>query len=74
MRLDDTFAIMLDVARLATRGSDAARIEAQRVAGERGSRAATNALAVANQPTGSGLSRPKPVGGGVIAAITGRMQ
>jgi hypothetical protein len=48
MRLDDIFAIMLDVARLATRGSDAARIEAQRIAAERGSRAAPNALAVAD--------------------------
>lgn len=48
--MDDIFAIMLDVAGLVTRGSDAARIEAQRIAGERGSRAATNALAVADQP------------------------
>ena len=49
MRLDDIFAIMLDEARLVTRGSDAARIEAQRIAGERGSRAAMNALAVKDQ-------------------------
>ncbi len=48
--MDDIFAIMLDVAGLVTRGSDAARIEAQRIAEERGSRAATNALAVADQP------------------------
>ena len=48
--MDDSFAIMLDVARLVTCGSDAARIEAQRIAEERGSRAATNALAVADQP------------------------
>jgi len=48
--MDDIFAIMLDVAGLVTRGSDAARIEAQRIAGERGSRAATNAVTVADQP------------------------
>ena len=50
MRFDDIFAIMLDVAGLVTRGSDAARIEARRIDAERGRRADTNALAVADQP------------------------
>ncbi len=48
--MDDIFAIMLDVAGLVTCGSDAARIEARRIDAERGRRAATNALAVADQP------------------------
>ncbi len=48
--MNDITAVMLDVSGLVTRGSDVARIEAQRIAGERGHRAATNALAVADQP------------------------
>jgi hypothetical protein len=58
MRLDDIFAITLDVARLVTRGSDAARIEAERIARQRGSRAATNALAVADQPLAAAERTP----------------
>ena len=50
MRFDDIYAILLDVSGLVTRGSDAARIEARRIDAERGRRAATNALAVADQP------------------------
>ena len=48
--LNDTFAIMTDVAGLITRGSDVGRQEARRIHAERERGAATNALAVADQP------------------------
>ena len=49
--MDDIFRIMCDVAGLVTRGSDAARTEAWRVAAERERRAAAApAPAVADQP------------------------
>ncbi len=48
--MNDIIAVMLDVAGLLTRGSDVARTEARRIAEERGHRAASNALAVADQP------------------------
>jgi hypothetical protein len=40
--MDDAFAIMLDVAGLVTRGSDAARTEARRIATERARRIAAD--------------------------------
>ena len=51
MRFDmgDIFAIMLDMARLITSGSDAARIEARRIDAECEHRVATNPLAVPDQ-------------------------
>lgn len=48
--MNDIVAVMLDVSGLLTRGSDVARTEARRIAGERGHRAATTALAVADRP------------------------
>jgi len=54
--MDDIFAIMLDVAGLVTRGSDAARIEARHVAAQRERRAAaTYAPAVAEQPVAAAV-------------------
>ena len=48
--MDDVFAIMFDVAGLVTRGSNAPRIEARRIAEERGSRAAVAAAPPPDQP------------------------
>jgi len=49
--MNGIFGIMCDVAGLVTRGSDAARIEARRIAAERERRAAAaHAPAVADQP------------------------
>ncbi len=48
--MDDIAAIVLDVAGFLTRGSDAARIEARRIAAERGRSAAASAVPVADQP------------------------
>jgi len=48
--MDDIIAIMIDVAGLVTRGSDAARIEARRIAEARASRAAANAATSPDRP------------------------
>ena len=53
--MNDIIAVMLDVAGLVTRGSDVARQEARRIAGERGHRAAAYALAVADQPVAAAV-------------------
>jgi len=50
MNVNEIIAVLLDVSGLVTRGSDAARQEAWRIDAERGRRAATNALAVADHP------------------------
>lgn len=61
--MNDIIAVMLDVSGLITRGSDAARQEARRIDAERGYRADTNALAVADQPfvAAAQAAEPTPV-------------
>ena len=52
--MDDIFRIMCDVAGLVTRGSDAAGMEARRIAAQREERAAARGLAGADQPAAAG--------------------
>ena len=55
------FAIMLDVARLATGGSDAARTEAQRIALERELRAGDAITADKSAPVAAQPTKREPV-------------
>jgi hypothetical protein len=48
--MDDIAAIVLDVTGLVTRGSDAARTEARRIAAKRGRSAAASAAPAADPP------------------------
>jgi hypothetical protein len=48
--MDPVFRVMCDVAALATRGSDAARMETRRMTAERERRTAVHATVVVEQP------------------------
>ena len=54
--MDPVFRVMCDVAGLVTRGSDAARMEARRMAAERERRSAANTTVVVEQPIAAGAS------------------
>ena len=54
--MDPIFRVMCDVAGLVTRGSDAARMEARRMAAERERGSAAPAAAVAERPVAAGTS------------------
>jgi hypothetical protein len=56
--MDEIFGIMCDVARLVTRGSDAARIEARRDAAQREERAAARPLTCADQSVAAASVQP----------------
>ena len=58
--MDPIFSIMLDVAGLISRCSDATTVEARRIAGERGSGAATNSMTPADQAVAAPV--PAPIG------------
>jgi hypothetical protein len=56
--MDDVFRIMCDVAGLVTRGSDAARIEARRIAAQREEGAAASGLVEADQSRNAAGAQP----------------